>query len=62
MLKSSESINISGENEKNSGLVLIIMQEQCGKELSTRKQYRGMYPHDLYFSEISSKMTETTRV
>ena len=48
--------------KKNSGLVLIIIQEQCGKELSTGKQDRGMFPHYLCFSEISSKMTETTRV
>ena len=48
--------------KKNSGIVLIIIQEPCGKELSTGKQDRGMFPHYLCFSEISSKMTETTRV
>ena len=29
--------------KKNSGLLLIIMQEQCGKELSTRKKDRDMF-------------------
>ena len=29
--------------KKNSGLLLIIMQEQCGKELSTRKKERDMF-------------------
>ena len=61
MPKSSESIKISGEDEGNSGLVLIIMQEQYGKELSTRKQDRYMFPRYLYSSQIS-KVTDTTRV
>ena len=38
MPKSSEYIKISGEDEEKLRLVLTIMQEQNGKELSRRKQ------------------------
>ena len=62
MLKSYESTKISGEDEENSGLLIIIMQEQCGKKLSTRKKDRDMFPRYLYFSEISSEVTEITQV
>ena len=45
--------------KKNSRRGLIIMQEQCDKELSTRNQDRDMFPRYLYSSQIS-KVTETT--
>ena len=61
MPKSSESIKISGEDEEKLRFVLIIMQEQNGKELSSRKQERYMFPRFLYSSQIS-KVTDTTRV
>ena len=47
--------------KKNSELVLMIMQGQCGKELSTRKQDRDMFPRYLYSSQMS-EVTETTPV
>ena len=43
--------------KKNSGLVLIIIQEQRGKELFTGKQDRGMFPHYLCFSEKNLSKT-----
>ena len=61
MPKSPESIKISGEDEEKLRLVLIIMQEQNGKELSSRKQERYMFSRFLYSSQIS-KVADTTRV
>ena len=61
MPTSSESIKINGVDEEKLRFVLIIMQEQNGKELSSRKQERYMFPHFLYSSQIS-KVTDTTRV
>ena len=43
--------------KKNSGLVLIISQEQCGKELSTGKQDRNKQQDDWDHSGVNQSKT-----
>ena len=62
MPKCSESINIREEDEEKLGTCANNHARPVWQRNSTRKQDRDMFPRYLYSSQISNKVTKTTRV